>query len=119
MEAHALAVNNTALTGESRPVSCTAEPVRPETPRLDLTAPDGANWIAEGEAGNQIGPAADTAQTHVALDVLVHVIEAVRHERTARRKDRAQRRRPAPPSWVGGETPLERALRLHTALNHC
>ena len=61
-----------------------------EAAALYLPAPHRADRVAEDEAGNDVGAAGDGGELHVALDVLVHVAESLRHQRTAGGKDGAQ-----------------------------
>ena len=65
----------------------------PEPARLQLAAPDRPDRVAEREAGDDVGAAADAREVHVPLDRCVDVVEAVRRERAAGREDRAERRR--------------------------
>ena len=50
--------------------------------RLKLSAIDGLRGIAKGEAGDDVGAAADAAQSDVRLHALVHIVVAVRREWT-------------------------------------
>jgi len=59
---------------------------------LDLAAPHGLGRNAQHEAADDVGAARDRGQMHVALDVLVDIVETLLRKRRAGRHDRAQRR---------------------------
>jgi hypothetical protein len=63
-----------------------------EAARLDLAAPNGADGIAEHEAGDNVGATGDRRETHVLLDGAVDVVEAFGHQRRTGRGDGAQGR---------------------------
>ena len=65
--------------------------LHPQPARLQLSAPDGADGIPEGEARNDVRATADATQSNIGLHVAIHVVEAVRGERASRRQDRLER----------------------------
>src|SRR3546814_5334680 len=53
-------------------------------------SPHRADRVAADEAGDDVGAAGDGGQADVLLDVLVDVVEALRHQRRAGRGEQAQ-----------------------------
>ena len=63
-----------------------------EPARLQLAAPDRPDRVAQREAGDDVGAAADAGEVHVALDRRVDVVVAVLGQRASGREDGLQRR---------------------------
>src|SRR4051812_44345912 len=55
-----------------------------KTARLDLSPPYGADRIAEDETADDVGSTRDGGQVDIALDVVVHEVEALRCKRRSR-----------------------------------
>src|SRR5690606_5302712 len=57
---------------------------------LQFATPDRQQWVAEGEAGDDIGTAGDGGQAQIAFDVAIDIVEALRGQRRAGGENAAQ-----------------------------